>query len=68
MLDYKQEFDAWRAGHLPSRPNPFKRDEKGNIRSPLGISALVQSDPDLARRFCAQAGEDWRHWFPTNPK
>ena len=67
MLDYNFEFSEYMAGRRSSRPNPFDRDHEGNVRSMIGISALIQSDPDLAKRLCQEAGEKLGAWFPENP-
>jgi hypothetical protein len=66
MLDYQYEFSEYRAGRKP-RPNPFIRDERGGVRSMIGITALIQTDPDLAKRLCQEAGERLETWFPNNP-
>ena len=66
MLDYHFEFAEYRAGRRP-RPNPFLRDEKGSIRSLIGITALAQTDLPLAKRLCQEAGEPLAKWFPENP-
>ena len=68
MLDYNFEFSEFMAGRRSSRPNPFERDHGGNIRSMAGISALIQSDPEMARRLCQLAGEKLWAWFPDNPQ
>lgn len=65
-LDYDFEYWEYRAGRKP-RPNPFLRDEKGSIRSPLGVSAIIQTDLPLAKRLCQEAGEPLERWFPNNP-
>jgi hypothetical protein len=51
-----------------SGDNPFKRDEAGKIVSPTAISALIQKDPERAKRLCREAGENPDVWFPNNPR
>lgn len=46
--------------------NPFKRDAKGE-RDLAGISALVRSDPEKAKRLAREAGEDPNVWVSSNP-
>lgn len=48
--------------------NPFKRGADGKIVSPSAISALIQSDPERAKRLCREAGENPDQWFPNNPR
>lgn len=48
--------------------NPFKRDEAGKIKSPSAISALINSDPERAKRMAREAGENLDIWFPNNPR
>lgn len=48
--------------------NPFKRGPDGKIVSPTAISALIQSDPERAKRMCREAGENPDQWFPNNPR
>ena len=51
-----------------SGENPFKRGADGKIVSPSAISALIQSDPERAKRLCREAGENPDQWFPNNPR
>lgn len=47
--------------------NPFKRNEAGE-RDVAGISALVRSDPDKAKRLAREAGENPDVWVSSNPR
>lgn len=60
--------DTINADGQPGGPNPFKRGPDGKIVSPSAISALIQSDPERAKRLCREAGENPDQWFPNNPR
>lgn len=52
----------------PTGVNPFKRGADGKIPNVTAISALIQSDPERAKRLCREAGENPDQWFPNNPR
>jgi hypothetical protein len=46
--------------------NPFKKDANGQ-RNLTAISALVNSDPERAKRLAREAGENPDLWISSNP-
>jgi len=60
--------DKINADGVPSGVNPFKRGADGKIPNVTAISALIQSDPERAKRLCREAGENPDQWFPNNPR
>lgn len=59
--------DTLGGGGVQTADNPFKRDAKGD-RNLTAISALVKSDPEKAKRFAREAGENPDAWMPNNPR
>lgn len=59
--------DTLGGGVAQTADNPFKRDAKGE-RNLTAISALVKSDPEKAKRFAREAGENPDVWMPNNPR
>ena len=45
----------------PGTPNPFIRGTDGRVNVSK-VMALVKANPQLARRLCRDAGEDWPSW------
>lgn len=64
---FREDTIGGQSGGL-SGENPFKVGADGKPgRNMSAISAIAKRDPNLARRYAREAGENPDEWFPNNP-